>query len=267
MLFLRSYRVIPMEKLSVATYAARHIINDSPKGMEEFADFLVEQKVPFVEINNMFTKPEKLQETVRIFTDRGITPNQLTIDGNNFFQKSEKARKKQFDFMKKWIDAAHESSIPMVRANMGHDLGLIRKTGTVENLVATFKPIMDYTERLGISFVFENHGGKSSDINFQLAVKKAFDTPKMGYLLDTGNYNPKDLIYENILKLKDSILVVHAKTYAFDETGEETKLDFKKIIENLKTINFDGIYSVEFEGNLPDFEGIKKTLNLLRKYV
>jgi sugar phosphate isomerase/epimerase len=101
-----------------------------------------------------------------------------------------------------------------------------------------------------------------------MAVKNAFPSKKMGFLLDTGNYKPKDLVYENILKLKDSILIVHAKTYDFDQNGEETLLNFNKIIQNLKSVGFKGYYSVEFEGSTQsDIEGTTKTIALLDKYI
>jgi sugar phosphate isomerase/epimerase len=256
-----------MSNISVASYSLRNLLKDPSFGFKGIADFLEKQEIKYVELNNIFLKPETFSETVKIFTDKGITPIMITVDGNNFFQKNEKGGKKQFEFMKTWLDLAKSADIPFVRANMGRNLGFLKKTDTIENFVACFTPILEYAEKLGIKFVFENHGGKSSDVNFQIKVKEKFPSPYMGYLLDTGNYNPKDLVYENILKLKDSILMIHAKTYSFDENGDDTKLDFKKIIENLKKVGYDGYYSIEFEGEGPDIEGVEKTIALLRKYL
>ena len=166
-------------KISVATYSLRNSLKDPAIGFKGIADFLIKHSVQNVEINNMFVKPETIHETAKIFTDQGIKPVLLTCDGNNFFQKKEGDRKKQFDWMKVWLDAAHKISVPMVRANMGHGFGFLKKTDTVENIVGTFRPILEYAEQLGISFTFENHGGKSSDVDFQMAVKKAFPSKKM----------------------------------------------------------------------------------------
>ncbi len=77
-----------------------------------------------------------------------------------------------------------------------------------------------------------------------------------------------DLVYENIKKLATSILAVHAKTYAFDAEGNETTLDFARIMQLLKEVGYKGHYNVEFEGRgLSDFEGVTKTIQLLRKYL
>jgi len=253
--------------ISVATYALRNVLKDPSIGVNGIADFLIQQKITLVELNNCFTTPEGLHDFAKPFIERGIKPNQLTVDGNNFFVKGNANQKKQFEYMKKWLDAAKKEDIHLVRANMGHALGFFTKTDTIENLLATFKPILSYSESLGIKFVFENHGGKSSDINFQLKVKEAIPSPNFGYLLDTGNYKPKELIYENIEKLGKSILIVHAKMYNFDAEGNETKLDFQRIISLLKKVGYTGDYSVEFEGPLPDYEGVTKSIALLRKYL
>ena len=158
--------------ISVAVYAMRNIIKDPSFGINGMAEFLVNNEINLVEINNSFTKREEIHQFVQPFFDRGISLIQLTIDGNNFFQKSAEKRKEQMVFMKPWIDAAHSEGIPMVRANMGNKTGFLIPTDTQANLVATFTPIFEYVESLGMKFVFENHGGKSSDVDFQLKIKR-----------------------------------------------------------------------------------------------
>lgn len=251
-------------KIAVATYSLRQNIKNG-MSFPEIADFLVELDIKHVEINNIFTSPEKLLEIVTIFKEKHIDTVLLTIDGNNFFQGKPKAREDQFNWMKPWLDAAHNSGIPMVRANMGHHRGLfLSRKKILKQQVETFKPIQEYAESLGITFVFENHGGPSSDVEFQLAVKEHFPTEKMGFLLDTGNYKPKSRVYENIKKLGKAIKIVHAKMYEFDDQGMETTLDFPRIVNALNEIGFDGYYSVEYEGSLPGKEGVKKSIALLR---
>ncbi len=258
------------ERIALATYSARHVLNEGDVGWTKLVDFMVEKSISNVEINNVFVEPENFSKRVQLFTDKEITPIQLTIDGNNFFQSKDAKRKNQFQFMKKWVDLAHAEGIPFIRANMGHSGGFLGKLlgrGTIESLEATFRPILEYIENLDMKFVFENHWGLSSNIDFQLAVKERFPTPSFGYLLDCGNYRPHDIVYENIEKLKDSILMVHVKTKDFDAENSETNLDYERILGQLREIGYDGYLSIEFEGNLPDFEGIEKTLAMLNKFL
>lgn len=252
-------------QIALATYSLRNRIRDTNFGMKGVVNFMVKSRIKFVEINNIFTNPAELPSLAKMFSDAGIQPIQLTVDGNNFFQKSEKGRKKQFEFMKAWIDAANNCGMKYIRANMGHPLGFLIKSDTVENLEATFRPILEYTEQFGINFVFENHGGKSSNVDFQLKVKEKFPSKHFGYLLDCGNYKPKESVYENIKKLGKSILIVHAKMYNFNEQGLETTLDYPRIIKLLKEIGYDGFYNIEYEGPLPDEEGVLKAKALLEK--
>lgn len=237
--------------------------------MEGIASFLTSIGLNKVEINNKFTKPGKLPGDVQLFKNHGIDTILLTVDGNNFFMPDEEDREDQFSFMKPWLDAASTAGIPMVRSNMGHAFPGIYPEDDIalKDLVETFKPIQDYAEEKNIVYVFENHGGLSSDVDFQLKFKEHFPTEMVGFLLDTGNYKPKSQVYDNITKLCDSIKIVHAKTYDFDEHGEETQLNFKRIIAALQQVGFEGYYSIEFEGKLDPREGVKKTLALLKKYL
>ncbi|MBD3352754.1 MAG: TIM barrel protein [Candidatus Lokiarchaeota archaeon] len=251
-------------KISVATYSFRHLINEGWT-FKQIADELKKWNISYVEINNVFTTPQKLPKDVQLFKENGIKTILLTIDGNNYFKKRKQAQKAQFEWMKPWIDAANEAGINIIRANMGHcgfHLGYKRPLRQFEE---TFRPILEYCEGLGIAHVFENHGGLSSNVDFQLLVKKRFPSENMGYLLDCGNYRPKSDVYKNIELLGGAIKIVHAKMYEFDENNMETRLDYEKIMHNLTKIGFSGFLSVEYEGSLSDLDGIDKSINLLRQ--
>ena len=52
----------------------------------------------------------------------------------------------------------------------------------------------------------------------------------------------------------------------FDENGEETTLDYKRILEIVKSFGYTGYIGVEYEGlRLSEVEGIKATRDLLIK--
>lgn len=254
-------------KIACATYSFRNEIRTGGWTMEHVAAKLNELGIPNVEINNIFTTIDKLPADVDTFKEHGIKTVLLTFDGNNFFQKKEKARKAQLDLMAPWIDAASGCSIPFMRANMGRFKAVpVEKMGEpLERITATFAPILARAEDKNIVFSFENHGSISSDVDFQLMVKKAFPSEHAGFLLDTGNYKPKDLVYDNITKLGKAIKIVHAKMYEFDADGNETVLDFHRIKKALDDVGYDGYYSIEYEGSLPDIEGVTKALDLLKR--
>lgn len=259
-------------QISIATYSLKKLITKEKKSFEEIAKIVKEMGVNFIEINNLFvasneeSSEKSLKNVCKIFTDNGVTPILLTIDGNNYFQSSQKKRKEQFDFMRKWIDSASDCGISIIRANMGRPK-FGGKPRNLKLIYKTFKPILDYCKKKNIIHTFENHGTLSSDVEFQLMVKERFPEENMGYLLDFGNYRPKELVYENIAKLGKSIKICHGKMYNFDENGLETRLDIERIINELKKIGFDGFISVEFEGPLPPLEGTRKSVELLKRFI
>jgi sugar phosphate isomerase/epimerase len=59
---------------------------------------------------------------------------------------------------------------------------------------------------------------------------------------------------------------VSAKSHDFDETGNEKSLDYFRLLKIVKEANFKGIIGIEYEGdNLSEDEGVRKTLDLLKK--
>jgi sugar phosphate isomerase/epimerase len=59
---------------------------------------------------------------------------------------------------------------------------------------------------------------------------------------------------------------VSAKAYDFDENGNETKIDFEKMMQIVKRAGYTGFVGVEYEGNiLNEEDGIAATKNLLLK--
>ena len=74
--------------------------------------------------------------------------------------------------------------------------------------------------------------------------------------------------YQGINEMIPYAKAMSAKSYAFDSLGEETTIEYRKMIEIVKKHNYQGFIGVEFEGNdLDEVEGILKTKVLLEKYL
>ena len=59
---------------------------------------------------------------------------------------------------------------------------------------------------------------------------------------------------------------VSAKSYAFDADGNETTIDYEKMLRIVKDAGYDGYIGVEYEGDDEDpTAGIKATKDLLIK--
>ena len=61
---------------------------------------------------------------------------------------------------------------------------------------------------------------------------------------------------------------VSAKSFDFTNNGEESTIDFKKIIDIVNTLEYDGYYGIEYEGlNISEEKGILQTKKLLERYL
>jgi len=57
---------------------------------------------------------------------------------------------------------------------------------------------------------------------------------------------------------------VSAKSYDFDENGNQPKIDYAKMLKIVKDAGYTGFIGVEYEGaNLGEVEGIEATKKLL----
>lgn len=273
------------KNISVATWFVRKSLRNPNIGFEGIADFLLENEISCIELNTLilkshslytplimrllsvFLKQKPMGQVLKLLRDKGIKPIMITIDGTDMFQKSKKGINKQLEYIRSWVEPAQKAGINRVRVDLGLKPRFSNKKKMLSRLVKTFTPILEYIESLGMNIVVENHYGLSSSLKFLLDIKKEFYSPHFGFLLDIGNFRPRTDVYEGILKLKDSIKFVHAKTYKFNRNGEETRFNYRQIIENLKSVGFDGYYSIEFLGRGNDLENTKKTIELLRKYL
>jgi hypothetical protein len=72
--------------------------------------------------------------------------------------------------------------------------------------------------------------------------------------------------YEGIKMMLPAAKAVSAKSYDFDEQGNETTLDYPRILQLVKDAGYTGFIGVEYEGSrLSEKEGILATKALLLK--
>ena len=189
----------------------------------------------------------------------------------------EKLTSEAVENHKKWIDAAAFLGCHSIRVNL---FGENDREDWVRNSVRSLKALVAYSEPKGISVLVENHGGLSSDAALLVRVMKEVNSDYCGTLPDFGNFCTKRKdgarwqapcvetydMYKGIDELMPYAKGVSAKSYDFDENGNETKIDFKKMMSIVKKHNFDGYIGVEYEGE-DTIEGIHATKSLIEKNI
>jgi sugar phosphate isomerase/epimerase len=173
-------------------------------------------------------------------------------------------------FASEWIEKAGELGIKLMRIDCApffynHRIPLHKAIAfNIEQDAMVYNSLCDVAKSSGITICIENHGGFASDPQVLSELMKQVPLLKLCY--DIGNCTDEDR-YEIVKRYKNRIGFIHAKTYEFKQDGEEKFFDFKRIINQLKDVQFNGWLSIEFEGPGSEDTGVTKTLNLLKKYV
>ena len=226
-----------------------------------------------VEFVNQFFKDKAedsayLKDLKKRADDQQVTCVLIMIDGEgDLSDTNAEKRNKAVENHKKWVDAAAALGCHAIRVNTGGhysptDVGAVAEACGM---------LTDYGTKNRISIICENHGGPSSNPDALIALMKAVDKPGFGTLPDFGNFDQADGkykidIYDAIARMMPYAKGVSAKSYDFDSSGKETKLDFARILKIVTDSGYHGFVGIEYEGGrLSEPEGIRATKKLLEE--
>lgn len=130
--------------------------------------------------------------------------------------------------------------------------------------------LCEFAKDYGISVIVENHGGLSSNGKWLAGVMEMVGADNCGTLPDFGNFRitPEETYdhYLGVEELMPYARGVSAKTYDFDDNGNETFTDFERMMRIVLDSGYRGYVGVEYEGRIiEDVEGIRLTKSLLEK--
>ena len=163
----------------------------------------------------------------------------------------------------KWVEAAKFLGCHSIRVNA-------RSEGTYEEQMKLaadgLSRLSEYAADYKINVVVENHGGLSSNGAWLASVIKKVGLPNCGTLPDFGNFPPDIDRYEAVEMLMPYAKAVSAKSYDFDEQGNETKIDYRRMMDIVPAAGYHGYVGIEYEGErLSENDGIIATKRLLEK--
>jgi len=236
------------------------------RAKKEFGINIVEYVSPF--FNKKETQPAYLKELLTITKNEGIQNHLIMVDGEGELgDTDEKARTKAIENHYKWVDAAKTLGCLTVRVNAaGNGSADAVKTAVVDGLGR----LTEYAQKSKINIIVENHGSYSSDGKWLSDVMKQVNNPYCGTLPDFGNFRVSaDRLYDmyqGVADLAPFAKGISAKTFKFNEKGEEADIDYTRMFKIIHDAKFSGIVGIEYEGDgLTEEEGIKKTKVLLER--
>jgi sugar phosphate isomerase/epimerase len=198
-------------------------------------------------------------------TKYGVRSLLIMVDGEgNLADTSLAVRTKAIENHYKWIKAAKFLGCHSIRVNAAGK-------GTMGQMQAAaidaLGKLSDYAAGYGINVIVENHGGNSSIGKWLAEIMKTVNKPNCGVLPDLGNFYEYDR-YAGVTELMPFAKGVSGKTYDFDAEGNETKVDYVKMMKIISDSKYTGYIDVEYEGNkLSEDEGIKASIALIKKVI
>lgn len=223
--------------------------------------------VDAVEICQMHLESPKygyLDKVVKGLASAAVRVVNVPIDVGNISQSDPAARAKDIETIKSWIKAAAYLGSPAVRVNTGKPDSESWNLGVT---IESYRELVHFGKHMNVRILIENHGGISSDPTTILRIVRAVNAFYFMRLCpDFGNFDPV-IRYDGLRMMMPHAYIVHAKTYDFDERGEQTAFDFGECMRVVRQSRFPGPISIEFEGEEDEFEGIQKSLDLVRRHL
>ena len=214
------------------------------------------------------------KELIKRSDDYGIDNVLFMIDNQGDLASSNKNERLQaIDNHKRWIDLSAEIGCKTMRVNLNGENDLNKWT---KNSVKSLTALNKYNENINV--VVENHGGLSSSGKYLSNVMSKVKLENCGTLPDFGNFCMNGSPWGNCTQMYDRYLgteelmpyahAVSAKSYDFDDEGNETSIDYERMMEIVKRSGYQGYVGIEYEGNrLGEDDGIIATKKLLEKFI
>ncbi|HEY8484011.1 MAG TPA: sugar phosphate isomerase/epimerase family protein [Longimicrobiales bacterium] len=266
----------PIFKISLAQWSLHRTIFG---GQLDPLDFAPTARNAFgidaVEYVNQFYKGKGedrayLRELKKRADDHGVKSVLIMCDGEGALGDPDEARRKQaVENHYKWVEAARFLGCHSIRVNAA-------SRGSYEEQVRLaadgLRRLVEFADGVGINVIVENHGGLSSNGAWLAEVIRRVDHPRAGTLPDFGNFrissNPEQWYdrYKGVAELMPFAKGVSAKSHAFDEQGNETGTDYRRMLKIVLDAGYRGYIGIEYEGSqLSEPEGILATKRLLER--
>ena len=178
------------------------------------------------------------------------------------------------------IELAYQLGIPTMRLNTGR----WGTTKSFDDLMANkgIEPILEgYTdddgfkwvidaigkciptaEKCGVVLGLENHWGLGRTAEGVLRIVDAIDSPWLQVTADTGNFLERQ--YEQLEMLAPQTFLVQAKTYFGEGKWYTLDIDYNRVAEIFRKVDYRGYVSIEFEGQDDPMEAVPKSLKMIR---
>src|SRR3954471_19560798 len=266
----------PLFKISLAEWSFHRALK---AGKMDNLDFPKVAKQDFdidcVEYVNVFfmdkaKDPTYLKELKQRCDDLGVKSGLIMCDHEGDLGDPKSAsRTKAVENHYKWVEAAKYLGCHSIRVNA-------RSSGDPKeqhnHAVDGLRRLSEFGAKHDMNVIVENHGGISSNGHWLAGVIKAVGLKNCGTLPDFGNFKISETEtydrYKGVAEMMPYAKGVSAKSYDFNTQGDETEIDYFKMMKIVLDAGYHGYVGIEYEGpTSTEPEGVKLTKRLLERVV
>jgi sugar phosphate isomerase/epimerase len=228
-----------------------------------------EYEINAVEYVNQFYASKKkdeayLKDLKKVADDAGVRSVLIMCDGEGALGDPDaKKQKEAVENHYRWVEWAKFLGCHSIRVNaQTGDAGT--REDKARRVTDGLRSLTEFGQKHEIGVIVENHGGLSSDGAWLAGVMKAVGNSYCGTLPDFGNFGSYDR-YKGVDEMMPFAKGVSAKSHDFDEKGNETHTDYRKMMDIVVNKHkYHGFVGVEYEGSkIGEPEGIRATKKLL----
>ncbi len=276
----RARRASPLFEISLAEWSFHRMLRAEQLTNLDFPRFARKEfGIGGVEYVNSFFKDKArdkayLTDLKRVCDDHEVVSVLIMCDGEGALGDPDDTKRSQaVENHRRWIEAAKFLGCHSIRVNAQSEGARAEQARLAAD---GLRRLCEIGAEHEINVIVENHGGLSSDGSWLAGVMKLVDHPRCGTLPDFGNFcldwsrssEPEAWYdrYKGVEELMPFAKGVSAKSHAFDEHGDETGTDYRRMLKIVVKSGYKGYIGVEYEGEKhSEVEGTRLTQELLER--
>lgn len=249
----------PIFKISLAQWSLNSLLFSGKMDNLEFAPHAKKHGIEAIEyVNQFFMDKAKnsayLKEMKSIAESEGVKSLLIMCDNEGALGEIEKsARMQTVENHKKWVEAAAYLGCHSIRVN-----GYSKSNDYFESqkwVADGLHHLCEYGDQHHINVIIENHGGFSSYGPWLMGVMEKASHHRAGTLPDFGNFRIRKneetgeiISYDSYRGIKEMMPLaegVSVKTTVWDNNGNNTALDYQKMMKIVLDAGYRGYCGIE----------------------
>jgi L-ribulose-5-phosphate 3-epimerase len=216
-----------------------------------------------------------LEAMRRLADDLGVRILLIMVDDEgDLCAVRPEARRQAVENHRRWVEAAALLGCHSLRVNTGGGpeveggapLSSPAVKAALESCAASCAELCDLAAGAGLHILIENHGGLSSNIPAVIELQALAGRKNLGTLPDFGNFAPGADPYAGVAALLPSARAVSAKCFDFDAAGNETTIDYRRMLDIVRASGYQGFIGIEYDGErLAEEDGVRAARRLIER--